>query len=149
MSVRDESPQHRSRAMLQALAGVALALSLGVPSSWALPPTEGAADGEALYQAHCARCHEGQVKRAPHRSVMQRLPAVMVLHSLEIGKMQFQGMTRTNQERRALAEWITDKQLPPPTDKDETVAGFCADAPGEFVVEDGAAQWKRLGGGCL
>ncbi|GIS02718.1 MAG: hypothetical protein CM15mP103_12690 [Gammaproteobacteria bacterium] len=25
-----------------------------------------AADGMALYQAHCAACHNGQVPRAPH-----------------------------------------------------------------------------------
>ncbi len=145
MSVREESPQQKICVMIQALVCGVLLSSVGISSSWALPSTEGGADGEALYQTHCARCHEGQVKRAPHRNVMQRLPAVMVLHSLEIGKMQFQGMTRTNQERRALAEWITGKQLPPPTEKDETVAGFCADAPGEFVVEDGASQWNGWG----
>ena len=133
------------RVTVQALAGLTCVLSMSLAPSWAFSPTEGGSDGEALYQAHCARCHEGQVKRAPHRNVMQRLPAVMVLHSMEIGKMQFQGMTRTNQERRALAEWITGKQLPPPTEKDETVAGFCEDAPGEFVVEDGASQWNGWG----
>ena len=82
-------------------------VSLIVPSSWAFSPTNGGADGETLYKDNCARCHEGQVKRAPHRQVIQRLPADMVLHSLELGKMKFQGMTRTTAERRAMAEWIT------------------------------------------
>ena len=131
--------------MIRAFVCGVLLSSVSITSSWAFSPTEGGTDGEALYQAHCARCHEGQVKRAPHRDVMSRLPAAMVLHSLERGRMKFLGMARTNQERRAISEWITGKQLPPPTEKDETVAGFCEDAPGEFVVEDGAPQWNGWG----
>ena len=133
------------RVTVQAIAGLACVLSMSIPPSWAFSPSEGGGDGAALYQAHCARCHEGQVKRAPHRDIMSRLPALMVLHSLELGKMQFQGMTRTNRERRALAEWMTGKKLPPPTETDETVAGFCADAPGTFAIEAGAPQWNGWG----
>ena len=145
MSVREGPPRQKIRAMIRAFVCSALLSSVSVSSSWAFSPTEGGADGEALYQAHCARCHEGQVERAPHRSVMQRLPAVMVLHSLERGRMKFLGMARTNQERRAISEWMTGKKLPPPTDTDETVAGFCEDAPGEFSIEDGAPQWNGWG----
>ena len=133
------------RPVSQALVGGLLLSGVSLAPSWALSPTQGESDGEALYQAHCARCHEGQVKRAPQRDVMSRLPAVMVLHSLERGRMKFLGMARTNQERRALAEWITGRQLPPSTEKDETVAGFCADAPGTFTVKDGAPQWNGWG----
>lgn len=116
-----------------------------VSNGWAFSPTETGTDGSALYKAHCERCHEGQVKRAPHRSVMSRLPALMVLNSLELGKMQFQGMLRTNLERRALSEWITGKKLPPPSDTDETVAGLCEDAPGKLAVEDGTPGWNGWG----
>ena len=89
--------------MIRAFVCGVLLSSVSIASSWAFSPTEGGSDGEALYQAHCARCHEGQVKRAPHRDVMSRLPAVMVLHSLERGRMKFLGMARTNQERRAIS----------------------------------------------
>ena len=145
MSVRDGSPQQKIRIMIQAFVCGVLLSSVSISSSWAFSPTEGGSDGEALYQAHCARCHEGQAERAPHRDVMSRLPAAMVLHSLERGRMKFLGMARTNQERRAISEWITGKQLPPPTDTDVTVAGFCEDAPGEFSIEDGAPQWNGWG----
>ena len=114
-------------------------------SSWAAAPTQAGLDGEKLYAEHCARCHEGQVKRAPHRDIMARLPAEMVLHSLELGKMKFQGMTRTTAERRAMSEWLTGKPLPPPSDTDDTVAGFCAEAPGTFTISDGAPQWNGWG----
>ncbi len=145
MSAREGSLQQKIRLVSQVLVGGLLLSSVSIALSWAFSPTEGESDGEALYQAHCARCHEGQVKRAPHRDVISRLPALMVLHSLERGRMKFEGMTRTNQERRAISEWMTGKKLPPPTEKDETVAGFCEDAPGEFSIEDGAPQWNGWG----
>ncbi len=139
------SARQSIRVTAQAIAGIACVLSLSIPPSWAFSPSEGGADGEALYQAHCARCHEGQVKRAPHRDIMSRLPALMVLNSMELGKMKFQGMMRTGRERRAISEWMTSKKLPPPTDTDETVAGFCEDAPGSFAIADGAPQWNGWG----
>ena len=139
------SARQSLRVTVQVLAGIICVLSMSIAPSWAFSPTEGGSDGEALYQAHCARCHEGQVKRAPHRDVMSRLPALMVLNSMELGKMKFQGMMRTSRERRVISEWMTGKKLPPPTDKDETVAGFCEDAPGTFTVEDGAPQWNGWG----
>ena len=127
--------------------GVALALAacgIGVESVLAAQDAADQAglDGEALYQEHCARCHEGQVTRAPHREVMARLPADLVLHSLDTGKMRMQGWVRTRPERRAMSEWITGKKL---QDKDETAGGFCADAPGEFAVAEGAPQWNGWG----
>ncbi|MCY4387732.1 MAG: PQQ-binding-like beta-propeller repeat protein [Desulfurellaceae bacterium] len=145
MSDREGSLQQKIRLVSQVLVGGLLLSSVSIAPSSAFSPTEGESDGEALYQAHCARCHEGQVKRAPHRDIMSRLPALMVLNSLERGRMKFEGMTRTNQERRAISEWMTGKKLPPPTEKDATVAGFCEDAPGEFSIEDGALQWNGWG----
>ncbi len=118
-------------------------LQWGVPASWALEPgAQPAPDAEQLYKQYCQQCHEGQVARAPHREVMSRLPANLVLHSLSVGKMRMQGWVRTIAERRALSEWITGKKI---KDTDETVGGFCEDAPGEFSVADGAPQWNGWG----
>ena len=109
---------------------------------WSAPAGAMEPDAEQLYNTYCAQCHEGQVKRAPIREVMSRLPAEMVLHSLSVGNMRMQGWMRTIAERRALSEWITGKKI---KDTDDTVAGFCADAPGEFSIEDGAPQWNGWG----
>ena len=118
-------------------------LLCGVPASWALEPgAQPAPDAEQLYKQYCQQCHEGQVARAPHREVMSRLPANLVLHSLSVGKMRMQGWVRTIAERRALSEWITGKKI---KDTDETVGGFCEDTPGEFSVADGAPQWNGWG----
>ena len=115
----------------------------GVPASWAMEPgAQPAPDAEQLYKQYCQQCHEGQVARAPHREVMSRLPANLVLHSLSVGKMRMQGWVRTIAERRALSEWITGKKI---KETDETVGGFCEDAPGEFFVADGAPQWNGWG----
>ena len=118
-------------------------LQWSAPASWAMEAgAHQTPDVEQLYNTYCAQCHEGQVKRAPIREVMSRLPAEMVLHSLSVGKMRMQGWMRTIAERRALSEWITGKKI---KDTDDTVAGFCADAPGEFSIEDGAPQWNGWG----
>ncbi len=115
----------------------------GVPASWAMEPgAQPAPDAEQLYKQYCQQCHEGQVARAPHREVMSRLPANLVLHSLSVGKMRMQGWVRTIAERRALSEWITGKKI---KETDETVGGFCEDTPGEFSVADGAPQWNGWG----
>ena len=106
------------------------------------PGAQPAPDAEQLYKQYCQQCHEGQVARAPHREVMSRLPANLVLHSLSVGKMRMQGWVRTIAERRALSEWITGKKI---KETDETVGGFCEDAPGEFSVADGAPQWNGWG----
>lgn len=108
------------------------------------PGTEGV-DGKALYDTHCAKCHAGQSTRAAKLDILKRLPADFVLHSLELGKMKFQGVLRTNEERRAISEWVTGKKLKPESLHDETVAGFCEDAPGKFVVEPGAPRWNGWG----
>ena len=118
-------------------------LQWSAPASWAMEAgAHQTPDVEQLYNTYCAQCHEGQVKRAPIREVMSRLPAEMVLHSLSVGKMRMQGWMRTIAERRALSEWITGKKI---KDTDDTVAGFCADAPGEFSIEEGAPQWNGWG----
>ena len=116
-------------------------LGLFAPQTWAMGP--GAKpDGEKLYKEFCEKCHEGQVTRAPHRKVLAKLPANLVLHSLEIGKMRMQGWVRTSAERRAMAEWITGKEI---KENDGTVAGFCADAPGSFSLAADAPKWNGWG----
>ena len=132
---RTQPKGHITTTWLGVVLGVAL-LGFGSPAGAVEP------DGEQLYNAYCAQCHDGQVQRAPIREVMSRLPANMVLHSLSVGKMRMQGWMRTIDERRALSEWITGKKI---KDTDETAAGFCADAPGEFAIEDGAPQWNGWG----
>ena len=63
----------------------------------------------------------------------------------KLGRCASRCWIRTSGEKRAMSEWITGKKLPPPSDEEATVAGFCEDAPGTFSIEDGAPQWNGWG----
>ena len=55
------------------------------------PVAAPAATGEALYQANCAQCHEGQVVRAPHHTILGLMAPHRVVAALDSGVMQEQG----------------------------------------------------------
>lgn len=63
--------------------------------------------GQAVYEAHCASCHEiGMNALAPDPQVMAAMPASVILASLESGKMQAEGSTLSPEERRLVAEHL-------------------------------------------
>jgi polyvinyl alcohol dehydrogenase (cytochrome) len=68
--------------------------------------TASAAVPSALYQQHCAACHEGGVPRAPHAVKFQMIGSRAILASLETGVMQPQGSALSAAERRELAEFL-------------------------------------------
>ena len=125
------------------LSALCIAITFGVSSSWAAAPVK-EVSGEKIYKDHCANCHD-TATRAPKFAVMRKLPAAFVLRSLELGKMKFQGMMRTGAERRAVAEYVTEKKLPLVAEKDPTVAGFCAEVPGVFPAPNSTAEWNGWG----
>jgi polyvinyl alcohol dehydrogenase (cytochrome) len=74
-----------------------------------------AQDGAALYRTYCAICHEGATAdaQAPSREAMKRLSAEQVLESLEGGSMRARATERSRAQRRALAEYVSEKHLAP------------------------------------
>lgn len=60
--------------------------------------------GMALYEEHCAQCHNGGVPRAPHVVSFQLIGPEAILTALTTGVMRSQGSVLTPQERRQLAE---------------------------------------------
>src|SRR5437762_9996791 len=78
----------------------------------ALPAVALAQDGQALYRAHCASCHEASSQtRAPSRDALRGLTPERILDALEAqsGPMLIQGQARTSAERRALAVYLSGK----------------------------------------
>ncbi len=71
---------------------------------WGMPAT--AAAPAALYQKHCAACHEGGIPRAPHSVKFQMIGTRAILASMEAGVMQAQGAALRATERRELAEFL-------------------------------------------
>ena len=72
---------------------------------WSMPATA-APSPAALYQKHCAACHEGGVPRAPHSVKFQMIGTRAILASMEAGVMQAQGAALSANERRELAEFL-------------------------------------------
>jgi polyvinyl alcohol dehydrogenase (cytochrome) len=73
-----------------------------------------AQDGQALYRAHCASCHEASAQtRAPSRDAFRGLTPERILDGLEAqsGVMLIQEHTRTSAERRALAVYLSAKSF--------------------------------------
>ncbi len=70
-----------------------------------------AADGEALYQQHCAQCHGGTVSKAPPLSLLQIMSPSSVYRAITSGVMQEQAATLDQTQREAVAEYLTGASL--------------------------------------
>ena len=69
-------------------------------------------DGAALYAQRCSMCHDGGVVRAPARRVLSELQPERVVASLSAdGLMRAQGAELSDNERRAIAVFLTGKAL--------------------------------------
>src|SRR5215467_15973964 len=80
--------------------------------TFVFPALTFAQDGQALYRAHCASCHEASAQtRAPSRDALRGLTPERILDALEAqsGVMLIQGQARTSAERRALAVYLSAK----------------------------------------
>ena len=67
--------------------------------------------GKAHYQHACASCHEGQVKKAPHREMLGLMTPEAILGTLTSGLMQIQGAVLTPEQRDAVAEYLGGRAL--------------------------------------
>src|SRR5580698_1794740 len=64
--------------------------------------------GEAVYQSHCAACHEhSDVTRAPSRDNLGQMEPSAIDYALTQGKMQAQGQGLSGAERRQLIDYLT------------------------------------------
>lgn len=67
--------------------------------------------GKVHYQRACASCHEGQVKKAPHREMLGLMTPEAVLGTMTQGLMQVQSAALSAQERKEVAEYIGGRSL--------------------------------------
>ena len=71
-----------------------------------------AQDGAALYERHCASCHEASAQtHAPARDALRQFTPERIVDALENmgGPMSTVGRARTPEERRALALYLSEK----------------------------------------
>ena len=79
-----------------------------------LAATEAPIDPMALYQRHCAACHEGKVPRAPHMITFSTLGAKAVLTAMNEGVMRSQASALSVPEREVLAGFLAGEAMAPP-----------------------------------
>ncbi|TDI59734.1 MAG: hypothetical protein E2O92_06970, partial [Alphaproteobacteria bacterium] len=67
--------------------------------------------GALAYGSTCVDCHEGQVPKAPHRTMLELMSPEYVLKAMDEGVMQAEASDLSTEQRRAVAEFITVKHL--------------------------------------
>ncbi len=101
--------------------------------------------GKAVYQQHCAACHDGGAKRAPTFATLQTMEPAAVVRALETGVMRVVGtFVLSGPQRVAVAEYLTDKAYDPTWAPQET--NHCA-AAGDWPGADPFAKphWNTWG----
>ena len=102
-----------------------------------------APDGGALYQTHCAQCHDNGAARADRETLKTMLPT-RVLAAMETGPMISMATGRSVAERRAIAEFVTGKTFSNAFDLKPPPQAMCMGTPPEFNPES-AARWSGWG----
>jgi polyvinyl alcohol dehydrogenase (cytochrome) len=72
---------------------------------------QAAPNGEAVYRQHCAACHDGTMPRMPSRNALRTLTPEHVETALSSFTMRRQGAALSLAERRAVAEFVTGRDI--------------------------------------
>src|SRR5262245_4561292 len=62
--------------------------------------------GEAVYEKHCARCHDMVSPRVPHREALMQMAPSRILRSMDFGSMMSVSYTLRRNEREAVAAYL-------------------------------------------
>ena len=103
-----------------------------------------AQDGAALFQNHCARCHESvEGGRIPSRALLGKLEPEQIVTALEKGAMSAMGAERSRAERHALAQFLTGKRYVgvSPISK----SAYCAKDDTQFSKAAAGPTWNGWG----
>jgi polyvinyl alcohol dehydrogenase (cytochrome) len=112
------------------LVGAVISTFVGLCAS----PGQAQSPGEpqaAMFQQHCAMCHDNPATRAPGRASLQAMTPRFVVNALTSGIMQGPGAALSPAQRVAIAEYLTGKKL-----SDEVaMAGRCTGTPPAFSLK--------------
>ena len=70
-----------------------------------------APDGAAVYQRTCAACHEGAIEKAPLRPALQLMTVGSIHRALTTGIMKSQAQSLSENERVAVAQYLSKHKL--------------------------------------
>lgn len=79
--------------------------------------------GDVVFKQRCAGCHEQNNPRIPTRAALQKMPAALILRTLNYGAMMTVAYTMSLGQREAVAKWLgtPGDDAPPPA------SAFCGD----------------------
>ncbi|HXP87280.1 MAG TPA: PQQ-binding-like beta-propeller repeat protein [Bryobacteraceae bacterium] len=83
-----------------------IAAGIAVVCAMASSADAQAVSGEAVYQAHCASCHDTTAPRVPPKSALQKIAAANILRELESGAMFPMARDLQPAERQAVAAYL-------------------------------------------
>lgn len=81
--------------------------SLAIMAVLMMAPLSQAQDGEALYEQYCAACHNNPADRAPNRLALSDYNPNAIFHALNAGIMQTQAASLSDDDKIAVAEFLT------------------------------------------
>ncbi|OKO69824.1 PQQ-binding-like beta-propeller repeat protein [Bradyrhizobium sp. AS23.2] len=112
---------------------------------WCCAPALAQQGGAALYATHCAQCHDGgdAQSRVPGRSAMQAMSFDHVLGTLTSGSMAAMAKDRSDEERRAIASFVTGKAAPEASAAD--AQGHCTQQVIGFPQPLDGPRWNGWG----
>lgn len=82
------------------------------PASTAAPmalPAATADAGKAVYQSVCASCHEGQMPKAPHISMLQIMSPESIYRALTEGVMQDEAASLDDSQKRDVSQYLATR----------------------------------------
>lgn len=102
--------------------------------------------GATLYAQHCAQCHDtnDSQARVPGRGALQTMSFDHMLQALTTGSMAAMVVGRTEEERRAIAAFVTGQSAIAPAAAMEA-AGQCLQHPAGFFQALDGPRWSGWG----
>ena len=98
--------------------------------------------GDAIYRAHCASCHEGQVARAPTRASLEQMTRENIRFALTNGSMQQQGAGLSPAQIDALASYLSKASAAGGASLD---ANLCPSSAAPFDPRPDQPHWNGWG----
>ena len=112
-----------------------------------LCPAAAQQDGAALYAAACAQCHDGPAaqSRVPGRAALQAMSFEHVLAALTTGSMASIAPQRSDEERRAIASFVTGKNAEKGIAGAADASGRCTQRVSAFPHSLDGPRWNGWG----
>jgi polyvinyl alcohol dehydrogenase (cytochrome) len=99
------------------------------------PDAAALTEGQKVYMATCNNCHKADAGvGAPAYLSLVQMPPRAILAALETGKMRIQAKDLTEDQRKAVTQWLTGKTLSVPTIPQEAYGSFALPASKSGLV---------------